>query len=258
MYSSICRRQCLLRATVNLEYLQKNGLSIWSPLAEAFNTRPSHKFNYRRENIGLFGVPELTSSEGFNNIEHKCIKNTNNFINEALSNERNTKMVEIFDNMSDSLCQVADLAEFIRLAHPDNKYRRAAENACCAVSGVVEKLNTNLSLYRALKEAVNKLDIDKNTVVDKHVGELFLIDFEQCGIHLPKLERNKVVALTDEILSLGQQFVANSSTPRLINKFNLPNNVRNILTSDGDTIVGKLNNIYRPISVQLKLLSLEN
>ncbi|CAG9863414.1 unnamed protein product [Phyllotreta striolata] len=236
MYLPVCRKQ-FLRTVRNADCLRKSGLSIWSRLAEAFNSRPLHKLNYRRENVGLFGVPDLTSAEGFNVIENKCIDNTNSLISEALSNENGDRMVEIFDNMSDSLCQVADLAEFIRLAHPDQNYRRAAEAACCAVSGVVEKLNTNLSLYTALKNAVTSLQNEGHTKTEKHVGELFLFDFEQCGIHLPKDDRNRVVALTDEILSLGQQFVANSSTPRLINKYNLPTNVRNILNSDGDTIV---------------------
>lgn len=48
-------------------------------------------------------------------------------------------MVEIFDEMSDSLCKVADLAEFIRIAHPSATYSKAAELACVAVSGLVEK-----------------------------------------------------------------------------------------------------------------------
>lgn len=48
-------------------------------------------------------------------------------------------MVEIFDELSDSLCKVADLAEFIRLAHPKRAFAYAAEDACITISGVVEK-----------------------------------------------------------------------------------------------------------------------
>lgn len=35
---------------------------------------------------------------------------------------------------------MADLAEFIRLAHPKKVFGQAAEDACICVSGVVEKL----------------------------------------------------------------------------------------------------------------------
>lgn len=48
-------------------------------------------------------------------------------------------MVEIFDELSNTLCKVADMAEFIRIAHPDEQYVRAAEDACITISGVVEK-----------------------------------------------------------------------------------------------------------------------
>lgn len=48
-------------------------------------------------------------------------------------------MVEIFDDLSDSLCRVADLSEFIRIAHPKSSFAHAAEDACRHVSGIVEK-----------------------------------------------------------------------------------------------------------------------
>lgn len=48
-------------------------------------------------------------------------------------------MVDIFDELSDTLCKVADLAEFIRIAHPTAAYSKAAEIACVTVSSIVEK-----------------------------------------------------------------------------------------------------------------------
>lgn len=48
-------------------------------------------------------------------------------------------MVCIFDELSDSLCRVADLAEFIRIAHPRGTFSHAAEDACITISSVVEK-----------------------------------------------------------------------------------------------------------------------
>nr|CAI5828877.1 unnamed protein product [Callosobruchus analis] len=230
-----CQRN-LLRAS-SLANLLKSTVSIWSPLAEAFNGRPMQKLQLRKRNTGLFDISELVSYDSFYMLQDKCIFKTEKLIDEALSSNRKRKMVEIFDDMSDCLCQVADLAEFIRLAHPESNYRNAAESACISVSGIVEKLNTNIKLYDALKHAVEQGDIVPYTETDKLVGELFLLDFEQCGIHLPEDERNRVVTLTNMILNLGQQFVAGTSTPRLVKKSQLPSTLRNVFSSDGDTIL---------------------
>ena len=76
--------------------------------------------------------------------------------------------------MSDELCRVADLAEFIRLAHPDPEFAHAAQEACIEVSELVEKLNTNLGIYGALKRSVEEGDLLPETEVDKRVAKLFL------------------------------------------------------------------------------------
>lgn len=47
--------------------------------------------------------------------------------------------MEVFDELSDTLCKVADLAEFIRIAHPNAAYSRAAEEICISTSSIVEK-----------------------------------------------------------------------------------------------------------------------
>ena len=87
---------------------------------------------------------------------------------------------------------VADLAEFVRLAHPEQVMQEAATDACIAISGLVEELNTHLGIYTALKNSVEKGDLKPETEVDKHVAKLFLQDFQQCGIHLPELGRRQV------------------------------------------------------------------
>lgn len=84
-------------------------------------------------------MSELQSYEGFYLLKENVINKTDDLIAEACSDSRNRKIVEVFDELSDSLCKVADLAEFIRIAHPIAAYARAAEDACISISGVVEK-----------------------------------------------------------------------------------------------------------------------
>lgn len=81
----------------------------------------------------------MQSSEGFHKLSRKCTLVTDKLIDEAISKSRKRKMVEIFDELSDTLCKVADLSEFLRIAHPDQNYNYCAESVCTTVSSVVEK-----------------------------------------------------------------------------------------------------------------------
>ena len=118
--------------------------------------------------------------------------------------------------------------------------QEAATDACIAISGLVEELNTHLGIYTALKNSVEKGDLKPETEVDKHVAKLFLQDFQQCGIHLPELGRRqvkletkekcqyvlKVVELNDQALRLGQSFSARCHAARAVKADFLPPQIR--------------------------------
>lgn len=91
---------------------------------------------------------------------------------------------------------------------------------------LVFRLNTNKDLYLALKNVVqngDKLPTDK---IDQHLANLFLFDFEQCGIHLPDVERQKVVRLNEAILQFGQAFAARCNEPRRISQACIPDGLK--------------------------------
>ncbi|XP_041975580.1 mitochondrial intermediate peptidase [Aricia agestis] len=213
--------------------LGRRRVSTWSPLATAFNTRPTSRpiFESLRERTGLFNKPELTSFEGFYTLRDEAIAATDRLIEEATTNPTRP-MVEIFDELSDTLCKVADLAEFVRIAHPQPHFAAAAEEACISISGVVEKLNTHKGLYEALRDSVTK-----GTSGDKHLAELFLFDFEQSGIQLEEEKRQEVVALNDLILQSGQQFMAGAAKPRRVPRAAVPQNVRQFFSGDGSHVI---------------------
>ncbi|XP_022649309.1 mitochondrial intermediate peptidase-like isoform X3 [Varroa destructor] len=146
---------------------------------------------------------------------------------------RKRKMVQIFDDLSDCLCRVADLAEFVKVGHPQGRYAQAAEHASLAISSLVEKLNTNRELYSALRSVIENGDIVPTTNAEQHVGRLFLFDFEQCGIHLDEERRQRVVALNDHILYVGGQFLQNSHRPRYVRQSGMPENLRAFFNRDG-------------------------
>lgn len=110
----------------------------WTPIARAFNN-PDLNPDSKRQQQGLFNIPVLSDSYGFIEMQQDCLQSTKDLIGEALDPKRTRKIVEVFDDLSNNVCKVADLAEFIRIAHPDPEYKKRAEEAYIAVSGIVEK-----------------------------------------------------------------------------------------------------------------------
>jgi len=219
-------------------HFARSSVSTWSPLATAFNSRPGHKLqiNFTKNQTGLFGLEELKSYDGFYLLKENVILESERLIKESCSTNRTRKLVNIFDDLSDTLCRVADLAEFVRVAHPQPQFANAAWEACNSISGVVEKLNTNFELYSSLRDVVQKGDSFPTTEADRLVASLFLIDFEQNGIHLGENDRKKVVALNDYILLLGQRFLLNASKPRSVDKLHLPPGTSHLFPSENNNV----------------------
>ncbi|KAG5836814.1 hypothetical protein ANANG_G00232620 [Anguilla anguilla] len=168
----------------------------WSPVGAAFNARQHKRIDIREKNVGLFGVPELTSPAGFEVAQEHALRETERLVERACSSAPGPLTVQTFDQLSDNLCKVADLADFVKAAHPDPAYRDAAEKTCVKIGTVVEKLNTNVDLCNSLKNLLDNKDVlatlDPET---RRVAELFMFDFEISGIHLDKEKRKKAVSL---------------------------------------------------------------
>ena len=58
---------------------------------------------------GLFLIPELTDFMGFHILEEEVERLTQQLVEEVPSQSRNRKLVQVFDQLSDCLCRVADM-----------------------------------------------------------------------------------------------------------------------------------------------------
>lgn len=158
-------------------------------------------------------------------------------VTEASSNSRTRKLVSVFDDLSDCLCRVADMADFVRVAHPDEQYAGAASHACATISSLVETLNTNTVIYSSLKSVLNNGDVVPTDDVDRRVAELFLFDFEQSGIHLPSSDRGRFVELSERILSLGSAFMHGCHRSVYVRRNSLPEQLRDVFSRNGDNVM---------------------
>ncbi|XP_035242513.1 mitochondrial intermediate peptidase-like [Anguilla anguilla] len=206
----------------------------WSPVGAAFNVRQHKRIDIREKNVGLFGVPELTSPAGFEVAQEHALRETERLVERACSNAPGPLTVQTFDQLSDNLCKVADLADFVKAAHPDPAYRDAAEKTCVKIGTVVEKLNTNVDLCNSLKNLLDNKDVlatlDPET---RRVAELFMFDFEISGIHLDKEKRKKAVSLNVNLLDLNNEFLIGSHLPNKIEKKAIPERIRQHFTTEG-------------------------
>ncbi|KAK7090831.1 mitochondrial intermediate peptidase-like [Littorina saxatilis] len=215
------------------------GVTTLSPLAAAFNSKRQRKINLslHRNDAGLFLIPELQDYAGFYLLQHQVSAQVELLVQEATSRYRTRKMVTIFDELSDCLCRVADMADFVRVAHPDRKFAEAAEDTCVKLSSLVERLNTNTAIHSALKKVLDEGDVVEMDAVDRRVSELFMFDFEQSGIHLDRKKRQRFVELNESILMLGSYFQNGTQKGTSVPKENLPENLRHVFALDGNKVM---------------------
>ncbi|XP_038141771.1 mitochondrial intermediate peptidase-like [Cyprinodon tularosa] len=215
----------------------RRKVTTWSPVGAAFNVKPLKRLELFEKNVGLFGVPELSCPAGFQVATQTALRNTELLLHRVCCSPPGLETVQCFDQLSDGLCKVADLADFIKVAHPDPAYREAAEKTCIEIGTVVEKLNTNVELCKSLKnlldnpKAVAELDTDT-----KRVAELFMFDFEISGIHLDDKLRKEAVALHVKLLDLSNEFLIGSHVPNRIAKSVIPEHLQVHFASEGSFI----------------------
>ncbi|XP_078694210.1 mitochondrial intermediate peptidase-like [Branchiostoma floridae x Branchiostoma belcheri] len=213
-------------------------VATWSPLGTAFNTKTAKRLNLFRENVGLFEVPELTSPAGFQRAEAKVAAEAAELVKATIATETGIQVVQLFDKLSDTLCRVADLADCIRVVHPNAKFAHAAQQTCFNIGALVEQLNTNIGLYDALKRLLhNDAAMASMDEESRRVAELFMFDFEISGIHLPDLEREFAVRLNEDILTLGSDFSKGVNTPNAVPKSVLPEHLKYCFSVDGDKVI---------------------
>uniref|UniRef100_A0A8C7XBF2 Mitochondrial intermediate peptidase a n=1 Tax=Oryzias sinensis TaxID=183150 RepID=A0A8C7XBF2_9TELE len=234
---SACKRLVCLVKQRRLWAPTRRNVSTWSPVGTAFNARPHKRQDFFEKSVGLFGVPELSSPEGFQAAAKTALRNTERLVGRACSSPAGVGTVECFDQLSDELCKVADLADFIKVAHPDPEYREAAEKTCIEIGTVVEKLNTNVELCQSLKKLLDDPKIVAQLDPDtRRVAELFMFDFEISGIHLDEKLRKEAVGLHVKLLDLNNAFLIGSHTPNRIAKAAIPQHLHMHFGSEGSFI----------------------
>ncbi|CAM0137348.1 Mitochondrial intermediate peptidase [Umbelopsis sp. WA50703] len=166
--------------------------------------------------LGLFNNPNFVTAAGFDQAANETIERAQLIVERiwrAPENGENEMrmVVKNLDRLSDTLCCVIDMAEFIRNAHPDAAIMEAANKAYGDLCSYMNTLNTDTRLHKVLSMVMNDQNlISKFTPDEIMTAKVFMRDFEKSGIHLPSSQRSQFVDLCDNIIQLGRAFVQNN------------------------------------------------
>ncbi|KAJ1971587.1 Mitochondrial intermediate peptidase, partial [Dimargaris xerosporica] len=184
-----------------------------------FDTRASATSSYQARQtrpVGLLYHPLLTQRNGFLVAAERTLVRAKQLVDRIVLAEDATarrQVVKMMDQLSDELCSIMDIAEFVRMAHPDESYRSTAHQAYSQLFEFMNTLNTHPELYHKLKEVLEDPAISHDfSPVEKQVAVQFLTDFEKSGIHLPESQRHSFVSLSNTVLHLGHQFLTDASS----------------------------------------------
>ncbi|WPH04197.1 Hypothetical protein R9X50_00708500 [Acrodontium crateriforme] len=171
------------------------------------------KHHYGGRSAGLLQNRYLTRPEGFQDFANitlqKCAKIVGNVLSYN-SIEELGRVAKDLDRLSDLLCRVIDLSDFIRSVHPDRKVQIAATQAYTAMFEYMNVLNTTTGLNDQLKRAADIPEIyNAWSEEERTVAAILIKDFSKSAIDLPDVDRQAFVDISNEIAQVGTDFVDN-------------------------------------------------
>lgn len=166
---------------------------------------------------GLFRNTFLKSPSGLLEFTRHSYDKAQELVNKihSIENEQELKhYIKDLDQLSDLLCRVIDLCEFIRATHPDARYVQIAQDCHEKMFEIMNVLNTDVRLCDLLNECLDNSDKLRLTDEEIKVGRILLEDFEKSGIYMDPEIRDKFIRLSQEISVIGQEFISNTEYVR--------------------------------------------
>ncbi|KAJ3555743.1 hypothetical protein NPX13_g10293 [Xylaria arbuscula] len=164
-----------------------------------------------RNNVGLFRNKYLTSPQGFLTFAENTLKRASRLVVKitcASTAAEFRNLVKDLDRLSDLLCRVLDVTDFVRITHPDTKIQEAASVAWSKAYMYMNQLNTSTVLSDQLEKALNNAEVLASwSEEEKTVANLLMQDFKKSAIHLPKEYRDAFVDVAQSISELGAEFI---------------------------------------------------
>lgn len=177
-----------------------------------------NKYHFGGKSAGLFQNRYLTHPKGFQTFAevslHKCRKIVTRVLNYN-SVEGYKRIAKDLDRLSDLLCRVIDLSDFVRSVHPDQQIQAAAHHAYSAMFEYMNVLNTTTGLNDQLKKAASIPEVYNSwSEEERTVAAILEKDFSKSAIDLADVDRQAFVDISNEIAQVGTDFVDNMAAAK--------------------------------------------
>ncbi|KAM0715868.1 hypothetical protein Q7P37_008382 [Cladosporium fusiforme] len=167
--------------------------------------------HYGGKSAGLFQNRYLTKPEGFQEFADVTLQKCRKIVAAVLgynSKEEYTRVARDLDRLSDLLCRVIDLSDFVRSVHPDRRVQMAATQAYAQMFEYMNVLNTTPGLELQLKTAASIPEVYNSwSEEEKTVANILMKDFSKSAIDLPDDERQAFVDISNDVAQVGTEFV---------------------------------------------------
>ena len=161
--------------------------------------------------VGLFQNHHLNSPQGFGQFAESTIRKCQKLVERVIacsSIEDYKSIVQYLDRLSDLLCRVIDMSDFVRSTHPDPSFQHAATAAHSRMIEYMNTLNTTTGLHDQLQVALKQEDVTSAWTEEEHrVARILEKDFSQSAIDLPEEKRQQFVTLANRINDIGSRFL---------------------------------------------------
>lgn len=111
----------------------------------------------------------------------------------------------VYDEILLYLDAAGQQAGLMAEVHPDKEFRASAEK----ISQKVSAFSTDLSLNRAVYDALMAVDVSRADAETRYYMERTLRDFRLAGVDKDEATRKKIKALQEELVLIGQEFSRN-------------------------------------------------
>jgi intermediate peptidase len=119
-------------------------------LRAAFNSNHHYAHVRNGASVGLFRNRYITSADGIQEFTTKSLTYASQLVhlilNPASSTDRK-RLIRDLDLLSDTICKVVDMMEFIRFVHPDSEMEQGAIDSFSRMYRYMNQLNTHTGLY---------------------------------------------------------------------------------------------------------------